>query len=105
MKDLIERLEKATEGSRELDGLILASLPAPFAAPGRCQMRIAAHWTTSLDAALKLVPEGREWSVMLDDLGYRAVVYDANNAQGEVFEGATPALALTIAALKARSEA
>ena len=115
MKDLIERLEKATEGSDALDAAIHRAVTGevviegpPFNMPvvmrGGNPVAIPRR-SCSLDAALTLVPEGREWSVMLDDLGYRAVVYDANNAQGEVFEGATPALALTIAALKARSKA
>jgi len=105
--DLIARLEKATEGNRELDADILAALPAPFSAPGHCQMRIAAHWTTSLDAAMKLVPEGANChGYDASPAGVEAYVSRNNVASGHwlcLGQAATPALALCIAALKARA--
>jgi hypothetical protein len=92
MKDLIAKLEAAAEGSIELDQAIGAALDLwPIDA-----------YTRSLDDALTLVPEGWAWKTW------------AVNVEGEMECGAavnferkahapTPALALCIAALRARS--
>ena len=122
--DLIARLESAAEGSRELDAEIWACLqgctsPLEYeqvdhGGPAReaviCGSLAAwldeiPHYTTSLDAALTLVPEGKAW-----DCGYYPG-YD-NTGHAEVFLGSgdpafrapakTPALALCIASLRAR---
>ncbi len=55
--DLIARLNAATEGSHELDAAIYLAINEawPVANPPR--------YTTSLDAALTLVPEGMFWNV------------------------------------------
>lgn len=58
LSDLIARLEVAKEGSRELDRAIrdTLGLPAMLVPPDGGDE--AQEYTTSLDAALKLVPEG-----------------------------------------------
>ena len=107
MKDLIERLEKATEGSAELDDAIDVALGK--IKPGYEAEAFADNFTTSLDAALTLVPDGANChGYELTPLGVEAHVSRNNVASGhwlKLGHAATPALALTIAALKARSEA
>lgn len=134
MKDLIAKLEAATEGSRELDAGICAALRWPVSGKGTVlpawvhdnfpeweitkegRLKAGCLWepvpfTTSLDAALTLVPEGFTWRVQCDRHG-NAESWTENN--GGDFGGilaldtqtfaATPALALCIAALKARAQ-
>lgn len=114
MKDLIEKLEAATEGSRELDAEIaIASGTAPVGAfrpcasldngtfgTGAYSLWSAPHYTSSLDAALTLVLKGFGWNVN-DDCGDVAVFGETGEFRGD---GRTPALALCIAALKARRD-
>lgn len=131
MKDLIERLEAAAEGSRELDAEIAREVgtapeegPAPYAwhfdgwdfyraeaADAHVPMRRwgLKHYTTSLDAALSLVPE--EWTAWALNSTRRKRSFTAELSRltecdsGEDWRHAsasTPALALAIAALKAR---
>lgn len=104
MTDLIERLEAATEGSRELDEEIAQAIFPKL-------KRRHASWyiddvrtniepfSTSLDAALTLVPEGLMWDV--ESRG-AAFVGDPKMPSRMFEMAATPALALCIAALKAR---
>ena len=68
------------------------------------------HFTTSLDAALELVPKGWVWHIQIDyELPGRCHLYNAvpggpNDPPVKVqADGATPALAVCIAALIARS--
>jgi hypothetical protein len=114
--DLIAKLEQATEGSRHFDYLIHAALGWQDLDDGgwvRGNERMGCNWphyTTSLDAALSLVPSGHDWLhksfntmtvVRLltpeeDTAKKWAVHYDR--------DGATPALALCMACLKARHQ-
>ena len=125
---LIERLESATEGSRELDEAIINALcpdamcrqdPAwedsitvyhadALLDSGKAELP---HYTTSLDAALTLVPEGWEWSLAGGNknepvqVPYASCWPDEQPFPAELdlyAEAATPSLALCIAALKAR---
>jgi hypothetical protein len=116
---LIERLEKAESGSRELDAEIACHIDGRrFQAIDRADrvifnvdgvgwpvwrsLKEIPHYTTSLDAALTLVPEGLWFSVGCEnDFTPVATVY-AQNEQFDAF-ASSPALALCIAALKARS--
>ena len=109
MDELIKRLESATEGSRELDAAIImsglhVSMPDdPVGWPPK--------FTTSIDAALTLVPAGRPWSITQQSsgVGYFADIAIKDDdgwwfeADGPGSEAPTPALALCIAALRARS--
>lgn len=101
--ELIKRLEEAKEGSRELDCdlWVQASIDVGFpldkaldAAPA-----FAPYYTTSIDAALSLVPEGMGWNVGFLKKAPRphAWVGDLRT----VYAASVP-LALCIAALKAR---
>lgn len=124
--ELIAKLEAATEGSRQLDGEI-----------GRAVGYVASSWwgaiafrwnegecwgsvpdfTTSLDAALTLVPEGWGWLARSHDGspaydgtgrgrgGFANVNIGRDDAQFFTEFAATPALALCIAALRAREAA
>ena len=99
---LIEKLEGATEGSRELDAEI-------HVAVGGTEFTVP-YYTTSIDAALTLVPEGRARRTIYLPCGfwpYRVWVYrDAHRPleqdSGAPVLGRTEALALCIAALRAR---
>lgn len=135
MKELIERLEKATEPDRETDhrigcaiaGVEFVSLDLSGAGeslrwrgPKNAKVYAPAY-TASIDAALTLVPGGPRdawWSVEvarspdspLRSFGGRPEVYMAKVARwsesGKEHCGHsdTPAIALCIAALKARAD-
>lgn len=124
-ESLIERLEQCNGADRELDARIWAELDgrdvvcsatwhgALFGRnrkpphdecfiwqPGRA-WELVPWFTSSIDAALTLVPVGMEWQVhsgcgaQVNDVSIRPV-------RKNYADGATPALALCIAALKAR---
>lgn len=140
MDELIARLKEATEGSHALSWEIAEALgwakfwagQTIYVLPGEHAEKVRAgldqdwmdwpyevfssvpEYTTSLDAALTLVPEGAVWHVMTD-YGHlrRAKVGPPNNPSASVYkdadrplfvqaDAATPALALCIAALRAR---
>ena len=115
MTDIIERLEAATEGSRELDSACGDAIGwTRWASLEDCP-----HYTTSIDAALTLLDENWAWiiSKVIDLVamrqGYTAVI-ECLDGTGDVERpmqirkaaevvAATPALALCIAALKAKT--
>lgn len=113
-EDLIARLEAVREGSRELDEAITA-LVLPGAAEEMRFAGITPNYSRSLDAALALVPT--QWRWLLDKRpwgdqrldGFRAEVYlpahsyKSDRSDVPMHWGPTPALALCIAALKARA--
>lgn len=95
--DLITRLEAATGPSRELDAEIVRLIN-----PQATRLTRAPFYTGSLDAALTLVPEGRYVKMQINrrrTTAWAWVEFD----DGETVACADPALALCIAALKARS--
>ena len=102
-EDLIQRLEKAEGPRYELDAQI-RELIAPRGSPYP-----PLPYTASLDAALRLVPEGWSGDVEFGPAG-DAIVFEATMWNGKFAQettefavvGNTPALALCIAALKAR---
>lgn len=105
LSDLIARLEKATGDSRTLDAMIHHLVRDGI---GNGAYSHAPQYTSSIDAAMTLVPEGHHFgldtaaadevysfaSIMLNGV---AIGRPANHA------GRTPAIALCIAALRARS--
>jgi hypothetical protein len=117
--DLIARLEKATRPDRVLDADIWESVGrAPV---GQGFYRGSSEWdrhlwfapnlsvpiesppsyTSSIDAALTLVPEGWEWALHAEGGLYRVEMGDPMiGLEGE--HETAPAIALCIAALKAR---
>lgn len=133
---LIERLEKATAADRDLgayiavattatvktdDDLIYARLRDPGndgTHPGHyfiksrsgAEARTAPHFTSSIDAALTLVPEGffldlHDWT-WAEEPCWNAALQTAKPDTARVHvhgRGTTAALALCIAALKARA--
>ena len=107
IKPLIAELEQAKEGSRKLDNAIESLMPFPKPTNPDEVVGYPPYYTTSLDAALTLVPEG--WSYMIEG-GLSTQSPSAYLAHPET-EGfvqgiASPsALALCIAALKARDAA
>ncbi len=145
--DLIARLESATKGSRELDaeielshrrflGLAGSSWVANYTlGKGRvlgwlwdgqslASQTAAPHYTTSLDAALTLVPGGMEnhdfdlrrsvrgkadwqyWTLWQARLNIDSVEDDSDETSGQYIGCAsTAALVICLAALKAREAA
>jgi len=114
--ELIERLEQAEGPSPELDEAIFQVVfgDQPLASPGR-------RFTSSVDAALTLVPEGWDWAVSTSTTGPDvAACFFASVRETQPFDPVTlqwpdrpdaegfkhhkggPALALCIASLKAR---
>ena len=120
MSDLIARLEAATEGSRELDADILAlsdyrSTKAyrgwiMMQAKGAARddrtylLRFAPHYTTSLDAAMTMVPEAddRCLEITIYCTGTEVDLAYGNYLQSGLSWAKTTPIALCIAALKAR---
>jgi hypothetical protein len=125
LSDLIARLERAGNGSRDLDSDIFAFLnPSLFrtARPGSFvtdekYIKSASDWsivgitktapnyTKSIDAAMTLVPEGMEKD-FTDLYGVARVSVGINAEPGPFYgthEGGSLAIALCIAALRARS--
>jgi len=113
MNDLIKELEGATEGSRELDGRILQAI-CPKAERRHASWYIddlrtdLDLFTTSLDAALTLVPEGWKREIMeFPEVIYEARLWDKNANMNLLptcqASASTLALAVCSAALKARN--
>jgi len=131
-EELIARLEAATGPSRELDAQIAITCgkaPAVAFRPcvsldpgtfgiGAYEIWVAPSYTASIDAALTLVPEG--WAIERlshwPDIGASVELWEVTYRNGkpwhtsrdrkvEVRDVATPAIALCIAALRARGDA
>lgn len=112
---LLAQLQSATEGSRKLDDEIWRAM-VPEAV--KYEHVSAPRYTTSLDAAVSLVPEGCDWILsritLLTEMriGYTAVIEglagtgdsdDPYRFEGKSeAAGSTPALALCIAIIKAQ---
>jgi hypothetical protein len=111
LEKLAERCEKATGPDRELDAQIGRYFSADFLGyvPDDPQYGCA-EFTRSLDAAMTLVPEGWPRSVsdnagILGLHGHASVTANpGGNIRKFTADAATPALALSAAALKARSQ-
>lgn len=130
-ESLIERLEAASKGSREMDAeidcVVRDRMTHKLLPPGFTMTRgddaientsiarapyihrdrgPAPNFTTSIDAAITLVPEGWDYCVRGGYSGVGVVWVQFMASPGRDFisvEAATPALALCIAALKAIS--
>ncbi len=113
MTDLITKLEQAPEGNRELD-LEIAGLKEVGIAilMDEDRTHTGPRYTTSIDAALTLVPEGLSWMITGGPVYANASVYDnmrtadptGKHPPKDLCGRSTPvnaALALCIAALKA----
>ena len=97
MSDIIEILESADVGSRELDATIEWGSPLE-----PCDWdHDVPHYTTSIDAALTLVPDGWVYSLINDFGGLNRVrLFDGLNINIEE-DGYTMPLSICIAALAA----
>jgi hypothetical protein len=113
MRELIERLEKAEGPDRVLDQDVWHALGLcqPVRINGEiagCADYHAPRFTASLDSALSLVPEGWLWQVLGHGEHSNALVqapYDIAGddlAKFKATVASSPAIALVIAALKAR---
>lgn len=110
MSSLLQKLQSATEGSRELDIAIAAEFSAESESIVEFGTRAweCPNYTTNLQDAVSLVPEG--WRYLMDKRpyaesrqdGYRAEVYRQGSPETpETHWGPTMALALCIAIIKA----
>jgi len=112
--DLLTRLEKATGPDRELDEALAEIAEWD---PDEHHGEDLPHYTASIDAALTLVPEGWQWQISTrapEPHAGRAYVHNgelqmtgAGMARNPAYRAAettapTPAIALCIAALRAR---
>lgn len=128
--DIIERLEKAAAGSRELDAAIDLELGLPKMFRNsrvagwwregewwscstddgfkHLQAKPIGTWTRSLDAVLMLVPEHVDWlitsKVSIGVAAWVKMMPDLTTYESD-YSNKTPALALCIAAMKARAKA
>lgn len=100
--ELIAAMEKASGPSRELDWGIHEWVWG-VAAP-RMERMEPPSYTASIDAALTLVPEGYDWMVFSVN-GFNQANCGPTNSFDDVGDqkAATHAIALCIAALKARA--
>ena len=121
MDELIAKLEAAAEGSRDSDiaiayaiypQLTSQEMPGPLTGSTATQWYLLGthvrieHYTTSIDAALTLVPEGWEGHVGINRCVaslYKAPPHRIPTHIGVGSIASTPALALCIASLKARA--
>lgn len=104
---LIERLENASEGSRELDAEIANSYGGLSGMGYEIWEAVEAHaphYTTSLDAALTLVPEGCYVRIETGPAhDFHSAEIEADDDDYDALNAPSPALALCIASLKARA--
>lgn len=100
LRDMIERVERATPESAEREELGIAINEA---------LGIASYITDdgdptqSIDAAVTLVPEGHSFNLGNDVRPWAHIWFDVPAYDGKPYEGraATPALALVAASLRA----
>lgn len=122
MNDLIKKLEAAPVGSRELDCEIYGILMPEYidweytgsdypdeywrGADGKREVCYVPRYTTSIDAALTLVPEGWRVDCCWEDAGgtwmFDLIARNKSGTTGQC-RAPTPALALCIAAMRART--
>jgi hypothetical protein len=117
MDELIKRLEAAGGPARELDRDIALAVgyrfgPTPSKQwdedwpdifdPAGNEVPLLPSFTESIDAAATLVPEGYIWDVTSTGTAW-ADCMDGDLDQFVGSKGATPAIALCIAALRART--
>lgn len=104
MEKLIAALEAATESSFELNAAI-ARLDFYREAHGDLADNEVPDFCASIDAALTLVPANHDWSLHADNGEAIAGCMPSNEDGCDVADchGATPAIAICIAALKART--
>lgn len=121
LEDVIARLEGASEGHRDLDyaihnavygermiGAGIRAVPGGgWWHPEHGKIAPPEHYTTSLDAAMTLLPEGAVFKVMTDygELCRASVSRDDPPLYTGDIDAATPALALCIACLRAKAAA
>ena len=108
---LISRLEAAEGPDRELDEDIGRAIGWAYQTYNSWRPPTPPHFhcplpefTASLDAAVGLVQEGCNWCVGASPTAAYCYYEDDENALMSWQHGATPALALCIAALKAREQ-
>lgn len=117
--ELIRKLEEATEGNWELDFEIQQQVEGwrnlgggwrEILATGKREQwnytRSSPAYSTSLDAALTLIPEGTVWCLETNSTDVFDCVITSPHMDRDHYQWScapTPALALCIAALKARS--
>lgn len=111
MSDLADKIEGLEAPCREMNEQICLAIGRPLTVSDDCFDYIdnVPPYTSSLDAAMTLVPEGWEWMMEGEETERHFPpsqwLYKAHLGDKITSEGSTPALALCAAALRARSEA
>jgi hypothetical protein len=122
MNELADRIEALKYPCHEIDSVIAEEIGMPFRSrrdsKGRSKGREwledshggvetwvnnAPRYTSSIDAAMTLMPKGWSWSVGFDEHGNRAIVGAFGNMETIASKAANPALAICAAALRARA--
>ena len=113
---LLSRLAQAKGPDRELDGLVWFAVKPPLPgdvwqdfdgvrylrdADDEVAFEAPPPFTSSIDAVLRLLPEGWEWVLTMAEDGAGAFVENEKGEQPRAY-AETPAIALLIAILKAR---
>lgn len=104
LSELIERVEKASGASREIDALIFCTMSGCY--DWKYAVEHCDAYTASIDAALTLLPEG--FAAAVGTMAFKNcdkkpwATYWTPQGVPHSVEAATPALAVVIAALKAR---
>lgn len=108
LTDLISRLILAPKPQRELDRAIADALDLTRGPHGPADdgPDICARFTASLDEAVRIIPADHDWSLHIDNGEAIAGCMPASKDGCDVADcrGAAPAIALCIAALKARKK-
>jgi hypothetical protein len=103
MKELIGRLKAATGPDRKLDEAIDEYAVTLLGLPPRV---VPPPYTASIDAALTLVPDGEDWHMQSHASVAACWASVGRFTRGPMlWKHATPAIALCIAALRARAVA
>lgn len=103
IKNVIEQLESATKGSRQLDGLIWQVLGNPVPRqPNWPDVVPSLHYTTNIEDALTLFDS--QVGLVINIIPDLAIMVEVVFHEPIQVVGATVALAICIASMKAREE-
>lgn len=102
MINIFAFLDDLLEPSRSVDVMIWCALPSDGG--DRSDIWYTPKFTASLDAAASLIPEGFDWILERTNDGLTIGARVGHNDPDRTSWGATPAIALCIAALRARAD-
>lgn len=101
---IADMVSHATRADRTLDAVIWQLIPHHSVNGDKSNVFYAPRYTSSLDAAASLIPEGHDWILERVNDGITIGARVGHNDPDRTSWGETPALALCAAALRAASE-